>query len=765
MSLATRVHRCGSSASARRSVSRMIRYSSETDRSSSSTVGTTPVFSYSTPLCTSSVASPPSSRIMFGPTTRRPASSRNLNSCSVAHQYSASVSPFQANTGTPCGSSGGAVRADDDGGGRVVLGGEDVAGHPAHVGAQADQCLDQHGGLHGHVQRAGDRGRRAAAGPRRTRGAAPSGRASRARRAGSPCGRTRRAPGRRRRSRSRRGSWKRRPAVSGGGARRHCGGRGHGVSLLGGARCGPGRTYPAAAPCGAARPVGMRWARCRVAAHACAERCDTAASSRISSEAPFVPVNRGPSVADDVRCSASRPGQVVPVQDRQRPDDVKPARSDAGVSPAGGPAATPGGPVVPGGRQHARRGRPRSRRPPPPALASSPASSTSALQRRHDRRQRVRVGAPEHPAGQHQQPDVGRRRPGLVRREVAAHGEDGGQRRDPAVLGRAARVAGHVADLAGHPLDRRAEQVRLDRVHDPLGLAFHEHPGRGRAHPEIALHRQPRPVVGPRSARPWSRSRRRPPAPGTPSIRASSAAPAGHHVRRADPHHPPEPRRRRRGPPAEDVVGVELGDRRPGRARHQLAGPRRDVGAGHHRAAGRGEQRHRVVAGRLVARQHDREPDARPGQPGGVVQQRGAGRRRPRRRSAAPRRAGFRAASARRRGPWARRARAPPAPRRSAPPGAPASSAVSRSVPTAASRSPPPTDEQASSSGSAAPGAAATTARTAASTPARTSATVVGCSANPASAPSDRTRTAFVQVEPTSTQTAALASSLSRGGA
>ncbi len=42
---------------------------------------------------------------MFGPTTL-PASSVNLNSCSVHHQYSSSVSPFQANTGTPLGSSG-----------------------------------------------------------------------------------------------------------------------------------------------------------------------------------------------------------------------------------------------------------------------------------------------------------------------------------------------------------------------------------------------------------------------------------------------------------------------------------------------------------------------------------------------------------------------------------------------------------------------------------------------------------------------------------
>mgnify|MGYP001176221227 CR=1 FL=1 len=42
------------------------------------------------------------------------------------------------------------------GGGGVVLGGEDVAAGPAHLGAEAGQRLDQHCGLHGHVQRAGD---------------------------------------------------------------------------------------------------------------------------------------------------------------------------------------------------------------------------------------------------------------------------------------------------------------------------------------------------------------------------------------------------------------------------------------------------------------------------------------------------------------------------------------------------------------------------------------------------------------------------------
>ena len=38
----------------------------------------------------------------------------------------------------------------------VVLGGEDVARRPAHLGAERDQRLDEHRGLDGHVQRAGD---------------------------------------------------------------------------------------------------------------------------------------------------------------------------------------------------------------------------------------------------------------------------------------------------------------------------------------------------------------------------------------------------------------------------------------------------------------------------------------------------------------------------------------------------------------------------------------------------------------------------------
>jgi hypothetical protein len=43
-----------------------------------------------------------------------------------------------------------------DGGGGVVLGREDVARGPAHFGAQCGEGLDQHSGLDGHVQTAGD---------------------------------------------------------------------------------------------------------------------------------------------------------------------------------------------------------------------------------------------------------------------------------------------------------------------------------------------------------------------------------------------------------------------------------------------------------------------------------------------------------------------------------------------------------------------------------------------------------------------------------
>src|SRR3954470_13979962 len=92
------VQRWPSSFSERCSVVRITRNSSESAPSGS---GTAPARSYSVPLCTSSVASPPSSRIMFGPLP-----SGHTSVCSMHHQYSSRDSPFHAYTGTPLGSSG-----------------------------------------------------------------------------------------------------------------------------------------------------------------------------------------------------------------------------------------------------------------------------------------------------------------------------------------------------------------------------------------------------------------------------------------------------------------------------------------------------------------------------------------------------------------------------------------------------------------------------------------------------------------------------------
>ena len=97
ISAPVRVHFLLSAASELRSVSRMIFHSSG---SSDSAFGTTPAASYWVPLCTSSVASPPSSSSMLG--TPSPG---HVSICSVHHQYSSSVSPFHAKTGTPLGSS------------------------------------------------------------------------------------------------------------------------------------------------------------------------------------------------------------------------------------------------------------------------------------------------------------------------------------------------------------------------------------------------------------------------------------------------------------------------------------------------------------------------------------------------------------------------------------------------------------------------------------------------------------------------------------
>ena len=122
--------------------------------------GSRPSASNSTPLWTRRVASPPSSRIRFGPVE---ALCRPVEDAVGQRQYSSSVSPFKANTGTPAGSSTRAVGPDDDRCGRFVLRREDVAARPPDLRAEGDERLDEHGGLHGHVQRAGD--------PRAARGA------------------------------------------------------------------------------------------------------------------------------------------------------------------------------------------------------------------------------------------------------------------------------------------------------------------------------------------------------------------------------------------------------------------------------------------------------------------------------------------------------------------------------------------------------------------------------------------------------------------
>ncbi len=98
ISAAMRVHFWWSVAMVRRTRALKTWNSSE---SSSAFGGTWPAVSHSLPLWTSIVASPPSSRIMLAKVSPGQVRIRSVHS-----QYSSSVSPFQAKTGTPCGSSG-----------------------------------------------------------------------------------------------------------------------------------------------------------------------------------------------------------------------------------------------------------------------------------------------------------------------------------------------------------------------------------------------------------------------------------------------------------------------------------------------------------------------------------------------------------------------------------------------------------------------------------------------------------------------------------
>ena len=117
----------------------------KSDRSSSlvgfaSTDGS---FSARSPRWTSSVASPPSSRIMFGPAVG-------------PLEDAVGVVPVLVQGLTLVREDGHAAGGDGRRG--MILGREDVARGPAHLGAQRLQGLDQHGGLDGHVERAGDAG-------------------------------------------------------------------------------------------------------------------------------------------------------------------------------------------------------------------------------------------------------------------------------------------------------------------------------------------------------------------------------------------------------------------------------------------------------------------------------------------------------------------------------------------------------------------------------------------------------------------------------
>ena len=94
------------------------------------------------PRCMSSVASPPSSRIMFGAPPSDHSKMRWVYS-----QYSVRISPLTANTGMPAAATAAAAWS------WVEI---DVARCPAHVGAERRERLDQHRGLNRHVQRAGN---------------------------------------------------------------------------------------------------------------------------------------------------------------------------------------------------------------------------------------------------------------------------------------------------------------------------------------------------------------------------------------------------------------------------------------------------------------------------------------------------------------------------------------------------------------------------------------------------------------------------------
>ena len=114
--------------------------------------GTAPAFSYSTPLWTSSVASPPSSRIMFGPSP--PGQSRGSARCTPSTRRG--TRPSTRTPARPAGSSGVPCGPTTTAAAASSWVEKMLQRRPADLGAERDEGLDEHRRLHGHVQRAGD---------------------------------------------------------------------------------------------------------------------------------------------------------------------------------------------------------------------------------------------------------------------------------------------------------------------------------------------------------------------------------------------------------------------------------------------------------------------------------------------------------------------------------------------------------------------------------------------------------------------------------
>ena len=71
---------------------------------------------------------------------------------SVHHQYSGEGLALPGEDRDALEGLRGALRADDDGGGRLVLGRVDVAGGPADLRTESGERLDEDRRLHGHVE-------------------------------------------------------------------------------------------------------------------------------------------------------------------------------------------------------------------------------------------------------------------------------------------------------------------------------------------------------------------------------------------------------------------------------------------------------------------------------------------------------------------------------------------------------------------------------------------------------------------------------------